>query len=395
MSFVKSTVIFTGIQIIMNSYGLVFLLLTFIFAGCKSEPDTFQFDKDPSLWDYTDYGLVHLGEERLPAVPQTQRDRVFKEKSVERIQTIGWYPEAEEAGPQDEMLFLVAAAHVDSSEEHIYIFDREDLRVKKFSLQTGRLVQVFGGVEGEGPGEFRFPSGFSVSPKGRVLVSDSRNRKVVAFAPDGTHEKDIALDFAGASVVVHGEDEFIVPLTGNFDELEFYGRFDASGNLQKQFGQLTSDVRLKGGLGGILVGQAEGLTVHVIGRTGYLLGFSDDQDFLYFRAGIDGPKPLPQWIRSEPKGTALASFTLDPKSLDPASYKTLNIWDDLVYVLRFDVNDSLDVKYPADAYNIYSGDYIYSIKNPDPENCTIRFVTVNYVFTSCQNEGVVQWKRVE
>ncbi len=49
---------------------------------------------------------------------------------------------------------------------------------------TGALVSQFG-TEGAGDGEFSFPNAVAVDHQGRIYVSDSNNRRVQFFSPDG------------------------------------------------------------------------------------------------------------------------------------------------------------------------------------------------------------------
>ncbi len=49
---------------------------------------------------------------------------------------------------------------------------------------TGALVSQFG-TEGGGDGEFSFPNAVAVDHQGRIYVSDSNNRRVQVFNPDG------------------------------------------------------------------------------------------------------------------------------------------------------------------------------------------------------------------
>ena len=73
---------------------------------------------------------------------------------------------------------------------HVYVADRENNRIQKFT-SSGRLLAVWGRNGGDGslglaPGEFNGPYGVAVDGRGLVYVLDSRNNRVQKFASGGT-----------------------------------------------------------------------------------------------------------------------------------------------------------------------------------------------------------------
>jgi streptogramin lyase len=57
-------------------------------------------------------------------------------------------------------------------------------RVVQFS-RDGKFIKIIGGVKGNGPGQLQLPHGVALDSKGRLLVSDSDNKRISIFDKDG------------------------------------------------------------------------------------------------------------------------------------------------------------------------------------------------------------------
>lgn len=57
-------------------------------------------------------------------------------------------------------------------------------RIVQFT-KDGTFVRIIGGVKGNAPGQLQLPHGVAVDSKGRVLVSDSDNKRISVFDKDG------------------------------------------------------------------------------------------------------------------------------------------------------------------------------------------------------------------
>jgi len=57
-------------------------------------------------------------------------------------------------------------------------------RVVQFS-KDGKFIKIIGGVKGNGPGQLQLPHGVAIDSKGRLLVSDSDNKRISIFDKDG------------------------------------------------------------------------------------------------------------------------------------------------------------------------------------------------------------------
>lgn len=57
-------------------------------------------------------------------------------------------------------------------------------RIVQFT-KDGKFVRIIGGVKGNPPGQLQRPHGVAIDSKGRVLVSDSDNKRISVFDKDG------------------------------------------------------------------------------------------------------------------------------------------------------------------------------------------------------------------
>jgi tripartite motif-containing protein 71 len=65
----------------------------------------------------------------------------------------------------------------------VYVADRDNHRIQKFT-ENGTYLRQWGG-RGDGPGEFEFPEGVAVTPTGEVLVADTQNHRIQRFTATG------------------------------------------------------------------------------------------------------------------------------------------------------------------------------------------------------------------
>lgn len=87
-------------------------------------------------------------------------------------------------GEEYDMLFRPQGFNVDQN-ENIYISDMQDQSIKVFD-RTGEFIRTIG-QKGEGPGEFAFIGRMTFLPDGRLMVMDSRARRLNLFDSDGTY----------------------------------------------------------------------------------------------------------------------------------------------------------------------------------------------------------------
>jgi hypothetical protein len=87
-----------------------------------------------------------------------------------------------EVGEEHYMLGQVVS--VAASPDRIYVLDASIPVVRVYDM-AGEYVQDIGAA-GDGPGEFRQPSGMGIGPDGRIYVRDGSQARITIFGPAGT-----------------------------------------------------------------------------------------------------------------------------------------------------------------------------------------------------------------
>ena len=100
-----------------------------------------------------------------------------------------------------EAFFQLGAAGVQTLGTQTYVLDRGNFRVSVFDAD-GSHLRSFGG-EGDGPGEFRFPTSLAVAPDGRVWVRDALKPAPVAFDSLGSPVDAAELPRGAAQIRYH------------------------------------------------------------------------------------------------------------------------------------------------------------------------------------------------
>ncbi len=99
-------------------------------------------------------------------------------QKIELIRTIGDIESADE----NYMFYLPSDIAADMN-GNIYILDSGNHRIQKFDPE-GIFVRTFG-VEGQGPGEFRYPSSLDIDKSGNLYISDQGNYRIQMLDKDG------------------------------------------------------------------------------------------------------------------------------------------------------------------------------------------------------------------
>jgi hypothetical protein len=81
-------------------------------------------------------------------------------------------------------------------------------RVVQFS-KDGKFIKIIGGVKGNGPGQLQLPHGVAIDSKGRLLVSDSDNKRISVFDKEGKFIENWAAPCRG-NIVVTSDDTVYV-----------------------------------------------------------------------------------------------------------------------------------------------------------------------------------------
>ncbi len=86
-----------------------------------------------------------------------------------------------DAGDEAYMFARIGALAAD--DRHIYVLERSPPVVRVYDLDGVHLRNI--GREGQGPGEFSFPSSLVIMPDGRLMVRDDDNARISFFSADG------------------------------------------------------------------------------------------------------------------------------------------------------------------------------------------------------------------
>jgi len=81
-------------------------------------------------------------------------------------------------------------------------------RVVQFS-KDGKFIKIIGGVKGSGPGQLQLPHGVAIDSKGRLLVSDSDNKRIAVFDKDGKFIENWAAPCRGNLVVTSDDTVYV------------------------------------------------------------------------------------------------------------------------------------------------------------------------------------------
>jgi sugar lactone lactonase YvrE len=91
----------------------------------------------------------------------------------------------------------------------IYVSDGYvNARVVHFTKE-GKFVKIIGGKKGAGPGEMQLPHGVVVDSKGRIIVSDSDNKRISVFDKDGKFVEHWAFTSRGGSIITADDTYYV------------------------------------------------------------------------------------------------------------------------------------------------------------------------------------------
>jgi len=81
-------------------------------------------------------------------------------------------------------------------------------RIVQFT-NDGKFVRIIGGVKGSGPGQLQLPHGVGIDSKGRILVSDSDNKRISVFDANGKFIETWAAPNRGGMVVLADDTVYV------------------------------------------------------------------------------------------------------------------------------------------------------------------------------------------
>jgi peptidylamidoglycolate lyase len=86
-------------------------------------------------------------------------------------------------------------------------------RIVQFT-KDGKFVRIIGGVKGSAPGQLLLPHGVAVDSRGRVLVSDSDNKRISVFDKDGKFVETWAAPSRGGIAVTADDTVYVSDVNG-------------------------------------------------------------------------------------------------------------------------------------------------------------------------------------
>jgi peptidylamidoglycolate lyase len=81
-------------------------------------------------------------------------------------------------------------------------------RIVQFS-KDGKFIRIIGGVKGSAPGQLQLPHGVAIDSNGRVLVSDSDNKRISVFDGDGRFVETWAAPCRGGLVIMPDDTVYV------------------------------------------------------------------------------------------------------------------------------------------------------------------------------------------
>ena len=90
---------------------------------------------------------------------------------------------------KDNYYFPRRASLAVDDDGNIYVLDSGNFRIQKYDSSGHYLLSI--GRQGQGPGEFQYPSNLSLDAQGNILIFDSMTRAIKVFAQDGTYKESL------------------------------------------------------------------------------------------------------------------------------------------------------------------------------------------------------------
>ncbi|MEM8488180.1 MAG: hypothetical protein AAF564_21700 [Bacteroidota bacterium] len=363
------------------SYAVLLLLLV---VGCNK----------PSLGDsYPEpfYGQLLVGDSLIAPVAQSVSERIFEDSAFVVVKQFTVHPDAAtEDTPAERISPSPAIAIVDATEDYLYLFDKDILMLRKFSIADGALdfaIKIDVVQARNGGAVMRLVSD-------EVLwIANVERGKIVRITTAGERLDDLDVPGRGAPIVA-SDGSFVMASIEDNEAL--FHSYTPGTQKQDAFGVFTNrvvsvnDIRYPGhGMGFIGEGVSDGSRSFVYAGLmgGGLLSYNMDGSLRYFRESIhhnNFPGLLPDTT------VGVTGLVFDMEGVREQQIP-INIWNDVYYQFYSVVGG--DSEWGWDAYDYASGDYKYSIRRSG--ECGYNFITESHVYANCLNKGFFQIKRAD
>ena len=373
----------------MQKFASVFCVvclctLSFWVTGCLTS-DQHPADNYPEPF----FGQLLQGDSLVSPVPQQVAKRTF-ENPVSVISALyAVTPEQATAEISEDMILESPVyGSIDQGGEHLYLMETSTMRVNKYALSNGQLVSVMTAAQ-----EYRKASNYianiKVMPNDEVWMYGAGPREILRVSP----EDEIlgVIETAGNDNTILMESGLQVK-TNSLNERELFHIYTADGEKESSFGILSSEryeingIEMVGhglGFAGWTSTNGDDSFIYVGNWGGGMISFNIDGSLRFFRESLV-PAPFPGSI---PSGDRDNTMSVDMEGVKE-QHMALNVWHNVYYEYIFDLEEGGRF---VDAYSYVTGDYLYSIPNPD--DCWIYFITDSAIYANCEAQGFVQFER--
>lgn len=300
---------------------------------------------------------------------QADAERIFRERPLERVLTLGRETGAPLFGP------LVVK---EGPREEIYVLDSGDLSIKRFSPQ-GKLLATYGAGKGQGPGEFQALTDFAVDDSGEVWAVDPNNGRLTVFAPAGKVARTIRLEQPPYRLSLAPGGAYFVTFMLIRDQI--FGRFAPPQRLTREFGTFLTRQGLNAMvLDGWVAPDGGGGFVYAGFFAGVLARY-DSAGRPRFYSELLGRTELPKVLRD-----SQGRRWIDREA--PVTAASLSVSSRGIHVLGI-YRSGLKMKGKFDTYDLATGTYRESMALP--ERCQGAVLTERHLYT-VQETAVAKWR---
>lgn len=281
---------------------------------------------------------------------QKVKNRIFKEVIVKRVFRTS------------DSLFSPVKLKLDKRNLYLYLLDRGDLKIKKFSL-SGKFIGSYGRGRGKGPGEFLNPVDFVVDNDLRVWINDPYTGIVTALGDDNSIKRSFRPKNMSMQICLTGEKIILyraIPIEYLFDVYDISGNYLYSLG-EKIFPENSNSVEfsLLAGISDVCSDQK--FLYCAFQRLNCFLAIDIEKGALkYLMRTIDDIK-LPEVKVIETKSGPIYKVGEDKE----LSSLGMNLVGDKIYITsgkNLKVEDSTTF---IDVYSSMTGEYLYSFKIPE------------------------------
>jgi hypothetical protein len=285
-------------------------------------------------------GLYALFENDRPVVP---RPAVVQQEHEERLFDI----QPVNPGVLHQHEILLDPAYMKIYDDHLYVFDVGDYKIKRFTLAGDFLSEIIEG-RGEGPGEVFSPTDFFVKGT-RIWVLDPNPRRISIFETDGTYLSSFSIPDLAIRMAPVGETIVLLTLMNP----DLFLQIDSTGKEIRRFGNpLEEQVNNRLALDGNLVPFGNDDFIYVPYYAGYFF-YHDANGNLVKSVEVVGDFPLaPEAGQTTNSGRVIRAPDGRVKNL------SINIYGDLLYVFTRSFDSGRN--YFVDRYDVETGAYVGS-----------------------------------